>query len=177
MRANERLRVLTTVMRSFAEATTDLGQLLHVIARNVAEVSATPASCSCSGRATCSRQSQRMPWTQRPSARAQALVESDRSRSRHIRPRASAGVEGLVPRAEDRPDRAPGADDGAYAAYQREQRHPQPARRLLHAHGKVARLDDHHALPPTSPPFDEEDRELALNLADHASLAIANARL
>lgn len=179
MRANERLRVLTTVMRSFAEATTDLGQLLHVIARNVAEV----LGDACVLLMLSERGDMLAPIAAHAVdaealARAQALVESDPF-TLETHPTARQVLESkgsfLVPKID--PTALQMQTTSAYAAYQREQGIHSLLAVSLHAHGKSLGLMTLTRYRPTSPPYDEEDRELALNLADHASLAIANARL
>jgi signal transduction histidine kinase len=179
VRAAERLRVLTTVMRSFAEATTDLDHLLTVIARSAAEV----LGDACVVLVLSDDRLRLSPIAAHAVdadalARARALLETEPFLlASH--PAARSVIEThealLVPRVD--PATLQGRTTSAYVDYKREQGIHSLLAVALHTHGEPLGLLTLTRYRPTSPPFDEDDRELALNLAEHASLAISNARL
>lgn len=165
-------------MRSFAEATTDLDHLLTVIAKNVAEVlgdACVVLMLSEDGGALAPIAAHAVD--EDALARAQALLHSDpftletHPTARHVIETKSAL---LVPKID--PATLQAQTTSAYAAYQREQGIHSLLAVALHAHGEPLGLLTLTRYRAESPSFDEDDRDLALNLADHASLALANAR-
>jgi PAS domain S-box-containing protein len=167
-------------MRSFAGATTDLGNLLELVARNVAEA----LGDSCVVLIVTDDGERLAPAAAHAVdaealARVHALVKSDPFLlASHPTARAVLETRSamLVPRID--PTALGGIETtSAYAAFQKEQGIHSLLAVALHAHGRPLGLLTLTRYRPTSPPFDGHDRELALNLADHASLAIVNARL
>jgi PAS domain S-box-containing protein len=166
-------------MRTFAEATTDLEQLLKVVARNVAEVLGD-ACVLLTLTADGERLAPAAAHAIDPDAleRVHALLKTDPFLLRtHPAARMVLETRGvmLVPHID--PARLRGQTTSAYAAFQQEQGIHSLLAVALHAHGRALGLLTLTRYRTTSAAFDEQDRELALNLADHASLAIVNARL
>ena len=182
-RLEDRLSVLSVVLRDFAEATTDHARLLDVVARQLAHVikdgcvvrllSGTgwllPAAIHLPFERRCTI---RMPSPS--SARTWLLrttVPNMRRRSMSSKPA--------------KPSWFPGSTSPSCGAEQH--------REIVHAYetigihsllivvlrvrGESLGLLSMVRFHPSSPPFDEEDRDLAQALADHAALAITNARL
>jgi PAS domain S-box-containing protein len=178
-RAEERLRVLTSAMRTFAEATTDLAHLLDAVARNVAEVLGD-ACVLLILTEDGERLAPAAAYAVDPDAlaRVHALVKTDPFLLR-THPTARAVLETrtamLVPHID--PATLRGQTTSAYAAFQQEQGIHSLLAVALHSQGRSLGLLTLTRYRPTSPAFDVHDRDLALNLADHASLAIVNARL
>lgn len=178
-RAEERLRVLTDAMRTFAEATTDLGQLLEAVARNVAEVlkdSCVVLVLSEDGQCLLPRAAHAIDADAKE--RILQLVDAEpfwletHPAARHLLETRSAL---LLPHLTEETLKA--QTTTAYSTYQREQGVHSLLAVALHAHGKPLGLLTLNRYRPSSPAFAERDRDLAQNLADHASLAIANAKL
>lgn len=178
-RAEERLRVLTSAMRAFAEAATDLDQLLTAVARNVAEVlgdSCVLLVLSDDGATLLPRAAHAVDDC--ALERMHTLLEGEPFLLA-THPAARAVVEKrealLVPHVD--PATLPAQTTSAYVAFQRDLGVHSLLAIALHAHGQALGLLTLTRYRKTSPPFSAQDRELASNLADHASLAIANARL
>lgn len=178
-RAEERLRVLTAAMRTFAQATSDLDQLLAAVARNVAEVlrdSCVLLALSEDGTKLVPRGAHAVDDF--ALARVHALLDAEPFLL-ETHPAARAVLEKrdalLVPKLD--PKVFSTQTTSGFMAFQRDLGVHSLLAVALHAHDQVLGLLTLTRYRATSPPFDEHDRELAINLADHASLAIANARL
>lgn len=178
-RADTRLRVLTDAMRRFAEATTDLGHLLDAVARNVAEVledSCVVLVLADDGRSLVARAAHAID----PDAleRVHRVLDAEpfwlesHPAARQVMEKRSAL---LVPVVD--PVALEAQTTTAYSTFQREQGVHSLLAVALHAHGTPLGLLTLTRYRPSSPSFSDRDRDLAQNLADHASLAIANARL
>ena len=177
--AEDRLRVLSDVMRAFAEATANLDQLLHVIASRVSGVVAD--SCrvlltSEDGKALVlgafatvdEKLASRVggPLGEYPLELAKFPVLAEVLAS-------STSV--WIPRVTSPEARA------KYHAKYLDAATAQGIHSLLivplRAHGRSLGVLILTRVLDASPPFDENDVELAQNLGDHAALAISNARV
>lgn len=166
-------------MRTFARATTDYAQLLDAIARNVAEVigdSCTVFELHDSGDRLVPRAAHAIDTE--TLSRMHALLDSEpflldehATVRRVIETRESL----LIPYIDA--SHLPIETSNAYVAFQKEQKIHSLLAVALQAHGKVIGLLTLARHRPDSPAFDEDDRALATNLADLASLAMASARL
>ncbi|HEY4187235.1 MAG TPA: PAS domain S-box protein [Polyangia bacterium] len=178
-RLDERLRVLSEATRSFAEDTNDYNRLLDTIARalteSVSDVSVlfvvsedgrslTPLSVHAASR--------------EDHLRLQALLKSapisleERSLSEGV---FRTGVAVLIPRLHLQtvaPSSTP-----VYVEFLKDLGAHSIIIVALRMHGGSLGVLSLVRSLPESPPFDEQDRELAQLLADHAALAITNSRL
>ncbi|MBS2011686.1 MAG: PAS domain S-box protein [Deltaproteobacteria bacterium] len=168
-------------MRSFAEATTDYAQLVDTIARSVTAAN----SDSCVVFTLGEDGETLLPVAAHAVGEAeQAIVatllatepfrlEEHPALRRVVETREPLLVATLDPAALARH----GQTDNAYTKAQSELRIHSVIAVALHAHGTTLGLLTMTRSRPDAPPYDENDRDLAINLADHASLALANARL
>lgn len=178
-RAEERLRVLTTAMRHFAEATTDVDRLLALVARHVAEVlgdscvllELTPDGTLLVPRAAHAVDPSAMVLVDALIAAEPFLLETHPAARAVIETRSAL----LLPLV----DAATFAQrtTSAYLAFQRDLGIHSLLAVALHAHGRPLGLLTLTRYRKTSPSFDEDDRELAQTLADLAALSLANGRL
>jgi signal transduction histidine kinase len=179
----ERLRILSATLRGFTEATSDYQRLLDVVARSLGEV--VKDGCVV-------RLLDDDGWLQ-PAAihlpfetRVSDPTTRERLRAhiagpRHVSEQATArrvletGEPLLIPRLDPADLRATAASEvvAAFTAIGIHSLLFVPLRVRGESIGllSLVRFED------ASPPFAEEDRELAQALADHAALAITNARL
>ncbi len=165
-------------MRTFAAATTDLAHLLDEVARRLADVigdSCVLLTLSDDGK----RLTPSAAHAVDPEAlaRVHALLEID-AFFLETHPAARVVIETrgtvLVPHIDA--TTLP-ATTSAFAEFQREQGIHSLLAVALHVHDEPIGLLTLTRYRASSPAFDENDRELAQNLADQASLAISNARL
>lgn len=178
-RAEERLRVLTTAMRLFAEATTDIDRLLALVARHVAEVlgdscvllELTPDGTQLVARAAHAVDPSAMALVDALIAAEPFLLETHPAARAVIETRSAL----LLPVVDAKTFAQ--RTTSAYLAFQRDLGIHSLLAVPLHAHGSPLGLLTLTRFRSTSPSFDEGDRELALNLADHAALALSNGRL
>jgi PAS domain S-box-containing protein len=174
----DHLRAVSEAAKAFAEATTDYERLLDTVARILSERVGDACAVFLANDAGGPLRTVALHATD-PSARAQ-LVEifarappdpSTNSRLRHV---LETGAALFVPRL-DRARSEPASSRRA-EVHQRVGLHSYLIV-ALRAAGKGLGLLALGRFRADSPPFNEHDRELAQNLADHASLAIQNARL
>ena len=178
-RAKERLRVVSEAAQSFAEATTDYKRLLDSIARIVSERIKDTCGVYLLSEGGDALQTMSLHATPpdavgklRQMFASEAILLSDHPSMRRT---VETGEPLLVPRLDHTVPRGPAAAHQAAAR----------AAVGIHSFLLVALRADGRSIgvlglarfEPSSPPFDEDDRELAQLLADHASLAIQNARL
>ena len=178
--SKNRLRVLSGALRAFAEATADYEYLLDVIARTVG------GKDGCVLRLLSDEGWLRTAAAHLPLeahlesdalARIRAHVAAPHNVTEHVglRDVIETGDAVLVPRVDLAQLRSK-ATPQMVEVYETIGIHSHLLV-ALRTHGKsigsfaVLRFD------PTAPPFDEDDRDLAQALADHAALAITNARL
>lgn len=166
-------------MRAFAANTANLDALLDVIARNLAEVVGDACVVL-----TLTPDKKRMIAASAHAADADArtalqellasdpFILADHPTARHV-----VDTRGslLVPHVD--PARLEPKTTSAYMKFQHALGIHSFLAVALHANGEALGIITMARHLPTSPALDEEDRALALTLADHASLAIANARL
>lgn len=179
----ERLRILSAAQRAFAEATTDYGELLDVVARTLADV----IKDGCIVRLLEDGGWLRPVATHLPfESNVEDLADIARLRehltgSRNldeqpaVRTVLETGEAMLVPRmdyAALRRSAAPVVVD----AYETMGIHSLLLV-ALRVRGESLGLLALVRFTPGSPPFNESDRDVAQALADHAALAISNARL
>ncbi|HTV23392.1 MAG TPA: ATP-binding protein, partial [Polyangiaceae bacterium] len=175
-RVREHLRAVSEAAKAFAEATTDYERLLDTVARILSERVRDACAVFLSNDDGGPLRTVSIHATD-PAAlgRLQELFEKappDPNRNPRLRAVLETGAALFVPQLDAQSAQAP--------------RQAEARERLgLHSYLIVALRAANHSLGvlalgrfrPDSPPFDETDRELAQNLADHASLAIQNARL
>ncbi len=177
-RCRERLRVISEATRAFAEATTDYERLLDSIASLLSE--AIRDSCAvfllepggASLRAASLHARDVAALEQLRKTHSTPLVLSEQPALQHL---LATGQALLVPKLNQTAPRADTTPE--QVAAQRELGLHSYLVVLLRSHERpigVLALGRYRA---ESPPFEDDDRELAQTLADHASLAIANAQL
>ena len=179
----DRLRILLTSLRAFSEATSDYQRLLDVVARSLAEV--VKDGCVVrllDGEGWLQPAAIHLPFERRvadPAARER--LRAHITAPRHVAEQSTArrvletGEALLVPRLDPADLRATATSE-VVAAFTTIGIHSLlfvPLRVRGESIGllSLVRFED------TSPPFNQEDRDLAQALADHAALAINNARL
>ncbi len=179
----DRLRILLTSLRAFSEATSDYQRLLDVVAQSLAEV----VKDGCVVRLLdedgwLQPVAIHLPFERRvadPATRER--LRAHIGAPRHVGEQSTArrvletGEALLVPRLDPADLRATAASE-IVAAFTTIGIHSLlfvP----LRVRGESIGLLSLVRFEETSPPFDEEDRDLAQALADHAALAINNARL
>ncbi len=178
-RMGERFRVLAEVMRAFAEATTEHDRLLVEIARRMAEVlknTCTVQLLSEDGKLLAPAAIHATDPAVVDRIRALLSAEPIRVDGHALyRSVVETGEAILVPKI-----------DPAEHSRQASQSHGDIAASLkmhsglivaLRVHGRSIGALSLGRYDPNLPPFDEGDRDLAQTLADHAALAITNARL
>ncbi len=179
----ERLRTLSGALRAFAEATTNYDVLLDVVARTLSEV----IKDGCVVRlleddGSLSAAAIHLPFE----ARIADPAVSERVRAHVARPQHVSGQSAgrqvietgaalLVPKLDFEQIRATSAPAIA-DAYEQIGIHSL-LMVALRVHGRSIGLLSLVRFEPESPPFSEQDRDLAQALADHAALAISNSRL
>ncbi len=179
----DRLRILLTSLRAFSEATSDYQRLLDVVARSLAAV--VKDGCVVrllDGEGWLQPVAVHLPFERRvadPAARER--LRAHIAAPRHVAEQSTArrvletGEALLVPRLDPADLRATAASE-VVAAFTTIGIHSLlfvP----LRVRGESIGLLSLVRFEETSPPFNEEDRDLAQALADHAALAINNARL
>ena len=179
----DRLRLLLGTLRDFAEATTDYERLLHVVARRLSDV----VKDGCVVRLLTKdggldAAAVHLPAVDRVkdpvvAAQLREHVAGRRKLSEHEAGRRviETGEPLLIPRLDYDQMRQSSAPQ-VVQAYETFGIHSALIV-ALRVRGESIGLLSLVRFEPTSPPFDEEDRELAQALADHAALAIGNARL
>lgn len=175
VRLRDRLRVLSEVTRCFAEATTDYQRLLESIARSVAET--IRDSCTVflidpqQGSLGLSAMHAADPEVLRVLKQDFGTRKLSMTEQPAVAERLQRGEAILVPRLagrENTPEQSRWQDKlGLHSTL------VVP----LRVQGRFLGILTLGRFRPEAPPFDEDDVELAQNLADHASLAIENARL
>jgi two-component system, cell cycle sensor histidine kinase and response regulator CckA len=174
-RLQERLRAISDVTRRFAEETTDYSRLLDCVAETLAATmrdscmvfllnDAQTAVTAVAMHAPDANVLQQF----RESFRDRQILLSDQPSFNHV---VTTGQPILAPRlsaTQTSPERARWQDKlGLHSAL------VVP----LRVQGRSLGILSLARFRPESPPFDERDLELTQNLADHAALAIENARL
>jgi two-component system cell cycle sensor histidine kinase/response regulator CckA len=177
--AREHLRVVSEAAKAFAEATTDYERLLDSVARILSE--RVGDSCSVfllspdqrSLRTVSMHASEpgAVPMIRRMFA-SEPLGLADHPTLERI---VVTGESILVSKLEHKPP--PDAKDAERAAVQKELGLHSYLLVALRAHERSIGVLGLGRFKPSSPSFNEQDRELAQMLADHASLAIQNAQL
>lgn len=178
-RLEERLHVLAGALRAFAEATTDYERLLNVVAQTVARVVADGCIVRLlSDDAWLSPVAFYLPLEARvldavAAARVRAFMTApqkitDYAWGRHL---IETGEAFLAPRVEMTAVTSEVAD-----VYETIGIHSLLVT-TLRVHGETIGTLSLFRFEPTSPPFDKRDQDMAQALADHAALAITNARL
>ena len=175
----ERLRVLSEVMHAFAEATTDYERLLQAVAQRVGDLL----------RNTCTVQLLSADGTHLLPAAIHATDPAvlDRVRSLLATNPIRVSEHGLYRQVIEtgEPILVPKIDIAEHKR-QTSAAHGEITTSLhmhtglivgLRAQGQAIGALSFGRYDPALPPFDENDRELAQTLADHAALAITNARL
>jgi len=175
-RVREHLRAVSEAAKAFAEATTDYERLLDTVARILSERVRDACAVFLSGDEGGPLRTVSIHATDRA-----ALVQleemfarspPDPSKNARLRSVLETGAALFVPRFEP----GPSATEGQVEAHDRVGLHSYLIV-ALRAAGRSLGVLALGRFRADSPPFDEQDRELAQNLADHASLAIQNARL
>ncbi len=180
---DERLRMLSSTLRAFAEATTDYERLLDIVARSLSEV----VKDGCVMRLLTdggwlAPVAVHIPIEDRitdPEVRAR--VRAHISQPRNISEQGSAravletGQALIIPHLDLQQLRASTAPE-VVAAYEAIGIHS-VLLVALRVRGESLGLLALVRFLPESPPFSEADRDLAQALADHAALAVTNARL
>jgi two-component system cell cycle sensor histidine kinase/response regulator CckA len=177
-RLQDRLRVLSDAVRAFSETATDYPRVLEAVARSVASV----VSDSCVVFLISPDEDQLEPvalYAIDPTVEElyrSVLSEEPIALSTHtlIRRILDTGEAALVPRL-DLEAIAPHTTP-RYLRFCKDAKLHGILSVRMRAHGKLLGLLTLTRFRPDSPPFDEGDRELAQTLADHAALAISNAR-
>ncbi len=178
-RLEERLRVLSGALRAFAEATTDYDRLLNVVAQTVAEAVADGCVVRLlSEGGTLSPVAFHLPLESRVAGvDAAARVRAILARPQRVADYAwgermiQTGEAFLAPRL----DMAALAPEIA-EAYGAIGIHSLLVA-VLRVRGESLGTLSLFRFDPAAPPFDRRDQEVAQALADHAALAITNARL
>jgi two-component system, cell cycle sensor histidine kinase and response regulator CckA len=177
-RFRDRLRVASEATRAFAEATTDYERLLDSVARILSEV--IRDSCAVfllaedaqslrlmslhAGDAVADEQIRGTLQTSLLLSEHPALSEVLQTGAALLVARLAPGT----PRSDTTEEQVRMQDKLGLHSY---------LLVALRSHGRAMGILSLGRFRPESPPFDEQDRELAQNLADHASLAIENAQL
>ncbi|MDB4994952.1 MAG: signal transduction histidine kinase [Myxococcaceae bacterium] len=178
-RLEERIQVLSETMRAFAEATSDLDQLLDTVARRVARVIGdfcvlhvlsddgerlVPVSAH-------ARDAERLEQVKAMYAAAPVRIDEHEAVRRILQtgeallaPRVDLAVHG-------------GLTSPGYAEHFKVLGTHSLLAVAVRAAGRPIGLLSLRRYAPDAPSFDEADRDLAQTLADHAGLAITNAQL
>lgn len=177
-RLQDRLRVLSESTRTFAESTTNYQRLLDSISRRLAEV----LGDTCSVLLLSEDETSLVPVSihaptpelgehiRRSLAGAPLLVENQPLARRVL----DSGTTAIIPKVEPGLlGRGGGVDSVDYEKITDMHSLMVVALRL---HGKSIGILTLSRFRKEAPPFDDQDRDLAQILADHASLAIGNAR-
>jgi two-component system, cell cycle sensor histidine kinase and response regulator CckA len=177
--ARERLRVVSEAAQSFAEATTDYERLLDSVARIVSE--RIHDTCAVYLLSDAGDALQTVSLHAQPASAVNKIRQMFASEPIRLadhpsmRRTVETGEPLLVPRLDHTVPRGPAG--AAQAAARAEVGIHSFLLVALRAHGRSIGVLGLARFEPSSPPFDEADRDLAQILADHASLAIQNARL
>jgi PAS domain S-box-containing protein len=175
-RFREHLRVVSEAAKAFAEATTDYERLLDSVARVVSErvhdVCAVFLSGDDAGPLRTVSLHATDPEVLDQMRQTFSRTPLDPTRSPTLRAVMESGEAVLVRRLEE----GPPPSEIVQEMQQRFGLHSYLVV-ALRAHQRSIGVLALGRFRPDSPAFDEHDRELAQNLADHASLAIQNARL
>ncbi len=178
-RRKDRLRVLAEAMGAFAEATSDAQRLLETVARRVAEVvkdycivlllsddglTLIPAAAF---------DPDPEALRQLNDAYLEPVKLADHPLSRGVIETGQAHLATVLDREKLRP---PGTTPRFFQLIEQVGIHSVLVV-ALRSHGRSIGVLTLARFRPDSPPFDEEDRDLAQNLASQAALAISNARL
>jgi two-component system, cell cycle sensor histidine kinase and response regulator CckA len=178
-RFQERLRVISEAAQAFAEATTDYERLLDSVARLLSEI--VKDSCAVfllaedgaclRAVSLCANEPDALEQIRRMFVGAPLELATQPA----LRQILATGNALLVPRLDQTSPRHDTTEE--QVAAQRKLGLHSFLVVALRAHGRSIGVLSLGRFRPESPPFDEHDRELAQNLADHASLAIENAQL
>jgi two-component system, cell cycle sensor histidine kinase and response regulator CckA len=175
LRLQRRLRVISEVTRRFAEVTTDYGKLLDYVASGLGENirDACVVFLLDQGGETLSAVAMHAAEAQvlqqfRDSFAERKLVLADQIALRHV---LTSGQSVLVPRLAERTEKSAERERWQGLGLHSVLLVP------LQVQGRPIGVLTLSRYRPESPPFDDSDLELAQNLADHAGLAIDNARL
>jgi PAS domain S-box-containing protein len=177
-RLQDRLRVISDAVRAFSETATDYPRVLEAVARNLANVvrdSCVVLMLSPDGQAlvpvALHANDPAAEQLLRDVLRDEPLVLPSHPLQRRV---VDTGEAALVPNIDPEQLR-PSTTERYYQFLKESKLHGFLAVRMR-AHGKVLGVLNLSRFRPETPRFDDGDVELAQTLADHAALAISNAR-
>jgi len=178
-RSHERLRVISETAQLFAAATSDYERLLHSVAHLLSEIVTDCCAVSLLAEDGLSLRAASLhanePGALERIRHTYFAAPLELAKQPALREILATGRSLLVPRLDQTSPRHDTTDEPLLA--QRELGLHSLLVVALRAHGRSLGVLSLGRFRPESPPFDEQDRELAQGLADHASLAIENARL
>jgi two-component system cell cycle sensor histidine kinase/response regulator CckA len=178
-RFHDRLKVVSEAAKAFADATTDYERLLDEVARILSEVLGDSCAVFLLDEGGASMRPVALHAVHPAALEAIRRTFAETPLLLHEQPALrqilATGVALLVPRLDPKAARS----DTTPAQVEAQRRLGLHSFLVvaLRAHGRAMGVISLGRFRPEAPPFEENDRELAQNLADHASLAIENGQL